>query len=952
MDYFYILDFSYHQELKAYLPTLYINHAKEFRYIEKKATPEVLQHFGIEPKQISKEISRIFEILTLLQPEKLLERFNKKVKKGSFLEDKSLATFYFQYLDDRINELLILAKGQQIQLTLNLFHEKDFTSKKITYTEKEFDVSLHFNKKEDGLSYELYLQQENETIIPCQEDIHLLTNTTFWFVMNAELVVLKNINTNKLKPFLSKTTIEVPQRMLASYFNTFIKDIVQKVAIHTNGFEIIHQNTLTTCTIVTEVDFFKNKPYFYLEFGYHNVKFSSEEKRKKQVSIDFENEEIKVTLTERNKLEEAAQIALLDHFEFKDTRQEKWHLTSATNSLYQYLEIHKKTLENYNFTIETYLYGTKKINAAAYQIQTQVVEKNDWFDVKIEVTIGNFTIPFVKFIPYLEQKKFTYELPDESIFMIPEEWFSKYSSLVKHLVVTSEETATLAKTKVALLENTDYTVQEQQTIPISTQIKATLRPYQTYGVNWLLQLFQNGYGACLADDMGLGKTIQILSYLATIQENNLLKSTSDTEITSDLFAAIEPQKTKVKALIVAPKSLLFNWYQESKKFTPFFHCITYFGPTRKTILNRLKNYDLVFTTYGTLNKDVKELNKIGFNFIIVDESQNIKNKESVAYKNLATISALQKIVLSGTPIENSLSDVWSQMQLINKDILGNFDYFKKNYSDPIEKKQDENQLLELKKILSPFILRRTKEEVLSELPEKTEQVIYCELSNEQAKEYEKEKSKARNSILSIDKDKLDRIQILKSLLRLRQWSNHPKLVDENLNIESGKFIEITTKIQALVANNKKVLLFSSFVKHINLYENWCKENKINFQTLTGKTKKETREQLVYTFQNKPQPLLFFISLKAGETGLNLTEASYVLFLDPWWNPYKENQALSRAHRMGQTEKVTVLRFITKDTIEEKIIQLQDKKRVLGNSIFDVDTEMTNEIFNNIEELIK
>ena len=677
MDYFFILDFSYHQELKAYLPTLYINNRKEFRYIEKKATPEVLQHFGIEPKQISKEISRIFEILTLLQPEKLLERFNKKVKKGSFLEDKSLATFYFQYLDDRINELLVLAKGQQIQLTLNLFHEKDFISKKITYTEKEYDVSLHFNKKEDGLSYELYLQQENETIVPCEVTIHLLTNTTFWFVLNSELVLLKNINTNKLKPFLNKTTIEVPQRILASYFNTFIKDIVQKVAIQTNGFEIIHQNTLTTCTIVTEVDFFKNKPYFYLEFGYHDVRFSSEEKRQKQVSIDFENEEIKVTLTERNKLEEAAQIGLLNNFEFKDTKQEKWHLTSTTNSLYQYLEIHKKTLENYNFTIGTFLYGTKKINAAAYQIQTQVVEKNDWFDVKIGVTIGDFTIPFVKFIPYLEQKKFTFELPDQSIFMIPEEWFSKYSSLVKHLVVTSEETTTLAKTKVALLENTDYSIEKLEKLPIASTINATLRPYQEKGVHWLLQLFQNGYGACLADDMGLGKTIQILSFLATIQENNLLKSETNSTIVTDLFATIEPQKTKIKALIVAPKSLLFNWYQESKKFTSFFHCITYFGPTRKTIINKLKNYDLVFTTYGTLNKDVKELMKVNFNFIIVDESQNIKNKESISYKNLESIPALQKIILSGTPIENSLSDIWSQMQLINQDILGNFAYFKK-----------------------------------------------------------------------------------------------------------------------------------------------------------------------------------------------------------------------------------------------------------------------------------
>lgn len=257
----------------------------------------------------------------------------------------------------------------------------------------------------------------------------------------------------------------------------------------------------------------------------------------------------------------------------------------------------------------------------------------------------------------------------------------------------------------------------------------------------------------------------------------------------------------------------------------------------------------------------------------------------------------------------------------------------------------------MKKILNPFILRRTKEEVLHELPEKTEQIIYCEMSLEQAKEYEKEKSKARNSLLSIDKDKPDRIQILKSLLRLRQWSNHPKLIDEKSEIDSGKFIEITNKINVLIAKNKKVLLFSSFVKHIAIYEKWCKENKISFQTLTGKTKKETREQLVYNFQHREQPNLFFISLKAGETGLNLTQASYVIFLDPWWNPYKENQALSRAHRMGQTEKVTVLRFITKDTIEEKIIKLQEKKKIVGTSIFDIDLDVTNEIFDTIETLI-
>jgi SNF2 family DNA or RNA helicase len=951
MDYFFILDFSYHQELRAYLPTLYINNIEEFRYIEKKATPEVLLNFGIEQNKIDKETGRILEIVQLLQPEKLLARFNKKVKKGPFLENKPLANFYFQYLDDRINEVLLLAKAQQIQLTLNLYNEKDFITYKINYSEKTFDVSLYFNKKEDGLSYELYLQHENETIVPCEVTINLLTNTTFWFVLNSELVLLKNINTNKLKPFLNKTTIEVPQRILASYFNTFIKDIVKKVAIQTNGFEVKQHNTLTSCTIITTIDVFKNQPYFYLEFGYQNKVFSSEEKRQKQVSIDFENEEINVTLTKRNKTEEAKQIALLETFDLTNVNQEKWQLKTPTLSLYHYLENNRNALESHQFKLADFYYGKKKIKASPIAIQTQIEEQKDWFDVKMNVIIGEFSIPFVQFIPYIQNKKKIFELPDDTVFMIPEEWYSKYSTLVKHLVINGTSTA-LSKTKIAFLENTDYTVEKQEKLPLASTINATLRPYQEKGVNWLLQLFQNGYGACLADDMGLGKTIQILSYLATIQENNLLKSEINPGIVTDLFTTIETQKTKTKALIVAPKSLLFNWYQESKKFTPIFQCITYFGPTRKNLISKLKNYDLVFTTYGTLNKDVKELTKVNFNFIIVDESQNIKNRESISYKNLESIPSLQKIVLSGTPIENSLSDVWSQMQLINKDILGNYPYFKKNYLDPIEKKQDENQLVELKKILSPFILRRTKEEVLHELPEKTEQIIYCEMSLEQAKEYEKEKSRARNSLLSLDKDKPDRIQILKSLLRLRQWSNHPKLIEEKSEIDSGKFTEITNKIKALVANKKKVLLFSSFVKHITIYENWCKENKISYQTLTGKTKKEAREQLVYNFQHKEQPNLFFISLKAGETGLNLTQASYVIFLDPWWNPYKENQALSRAHRMGQTEKVTILRFITKDTIEEKIMQLQEKKKIVGTSIFDIELDVTSGILNNIEELIK
>lgn len=948
MTYYFILDLSFQVELKSYLPTLYINSISEKRYIEKIANENVLNSIGLTNSNLNNELIRIIELCKLLQPEKLNERFVKKVKKGHFLEDKPLAEFFFKYIDERLDELIKLIINLNITLVLNLHQEKDFSNKKVTITQKEYQVNLFFKKNEDGLDYELSILNENKVLLPFHEKIDLLTNTTRWFVINQELAILKDVNTNKLKPFLTKQKLEIPNRILENYFNSFIKDIVQKVEVKAEGFDVKQHNTLTKCCLQAELDVFKNQYYFFLEFYYNDIKFSSESAKFQNVNIDFKNGSIQVEVTKRNHVEESEIVEKLIGYEFISIDNKKWILKKENKHLLLYLNEIEKELTNKGILINPFLYKNKGINFDSFQIHTAITEKNDWFDLQIEVEIGALKIPFAQFVPHLKNDNIYFNLPDGKVFIIPEEWFSKYNSILNHIQVDTNEQITLPKSKIALLENIDYTLETKPDIPISTQIKATLRPYQIKGVQWLLHLFQNGFGGCLADDMGLGKTLQILSYLSTVKERNLIENNELSEIT-DLFSNTDNSQFKLKALIVAPKSLLFNWYQESKRFTPHFHCITYIGNDRKYNLKRLKNYDLILTTYGTFNKDFKDLNSTNFNFIIVDESQNIKNKDSVAYKNLESVSALQKIILSGTPIENSIADLWSQMQLINKEVLGNYAFFKKEYLIPIEKNNNQNQLQELKNIIQPFILRRTKEEVLLELPEKTEQIIYCDLDVEQGKEYDKEKSKARNSLLTISDKKPDQIQILRSLLRLRQWSNHPKLIGTSSQLESGKFKQITNYILQLVNHNKKVLIFSSFVKHIEIYENWCKQNQIAFQTLTGKTKTETRAQLVTNFQNKKESLLFFISLKAGETGLNLTQASYVLFLDPWWNPYKENQALSRAHRMGQTEKVNVIRFITKNTIEEKIILLQEKKKNLGNSIFDVNTNQ--EYIDHFEELI-
>ena len=314
------------------------------------------------------------------------------------------------------------------------------------------------------------------------------------------------------------------------------------------------------------------------------------------------------------------------------------------------------------------------------------------------------------------------------------------------------------------------------------------------------------------------------------------------------------------------------------------------------------------------------------------------------------IKATHKIALSGTPIENSLDDLWSQMQFINPNIFGSYAFFVENYKIPIEKKQDKEILLELKNIISPFILRRTKEEVLKDLPELSEQIFYCEMEPEQEKLYEEEKSKARNFLLKTEGSGRDKINIINTLMRLRQLSNHPKMIDSESEMDSGKYIAVTRYLDTLVQSNQKTIIFSSFVSNLNFYKNWCKENKIEFCELTGKTPQKEREFQVNLFQKNEKTLLFFISLKAGGVGLNITKASYVVFLDPWWNPFSEKQGIGRAHRIGQLNKVNVIRFITKNTVEEKIIRLQENKKILADSLLD-ENFISSEIEENLDFIL-
>ncbi len=326
------------------------------------------------------------------------------------------------------------------------------------------------------------------------------------------------------------------------------------------------------------------------------------------------------------------------------------------------------------------------------------------------------------------------------------------------------------------------------------------------------------------------------------------------------------------------------------------------------------------------------LSKFRFYYVILDESQMIKNPDSKGYRSVLKLNTENRLVVTGTPIENSLNDLWAQMNVINRGILGNQKVFDDQFSNSINIGVTAMQEQRLKSIIAPFILRRTKEEVAKDLPEKIENIVFCEMSEEQQAVYENEKEAFKQNImanLDANGQSRNRMKIFQGLIRLRQAACHPRLIDDGFTGHSGKFEEVVRMIDSVVSEGHKVLVFSSFVKHLRLVESEIKNLKIPYLMLTGSS--TNREELVKNFQNNENVKVFLISLKAGGFGLNLTAADYVFLLDPWWNPASENQALDRAHRIGQDRKVFAYRFITSGTIEEKILQLQEKKSKLADT---------------------
>ena len=472
-----------------------------------------------------------------------------------------------------------------------------------------------------------------------------------------------------------------------------------------------------------------------------------------------------------------------------------------------------------------------------------------------------------------------------------------------------------------------------QAIEPPRQLQTQLRDYQRHGLDWLYFLHQFRFGGILADDMGLGKTVQVIALLAKLKENGQLKH---------------------PALVVVPLTLIFNWWEELERFAPQLQVLCYQGTRseRAKLVNQLEAFDVVIASYGVVLQDQEGLRSKHFDYLILDESQKVKNPQTKTHRALARFKVPHRLALTGTPVENSPVDLWAQFNILNPGLLGNLSQFKQRYVE-VSAELAQERLESLQRIIYPFILRRTKQEVEKELPPLTEVVQHVEMTELQRQIYQQWLDRFREEIFgALDGQNLSRagIKIVEALTYLRQIACHPAILEQEVPLdESGKVQLLADMVEDLIAQGHKILIFSQFVRFLGLIRRLFDQRGWRYEYLDGSVR--NRAEHIHRFQSRPDIPAFLISLKAGGLGLNLTAADYVIHLDPWWNPAVEQQATDRAHRIGQNKRVFVYKYIVKDSVEEKILTLQERKKELFHQLITSDRGLIKNLTREDLELI-
>ena len=898
---------------------------------------------------LSSEERELVKIINEYSDRALFKLFSKDKTVKEFLEKitpEKLDTFIRPYIERRLYKCFTIARNENIPLFFQKkktgsLHSEDL----ILVSDDNAEPIFRFVRGEEQSSYSLSLETAGTIIDLRKNTSEIICMSPCLIREDHRILFVSDIEGSKLKPFLSKEHILIPKKSELKYFSGFVLNTINNFKVEGSGFEIIEFSPEKEAILILETGL-KGSPVLTLKYSYEGIRIYSDELAVSFTLFEKKEDNFIFKKCHRDFVWEKQCRKTLGELGFFSDDEKNFFPVSTDskkkNEIYSILEIVNSNYSEITaagFILTSKLDLNYNLKQIELEISSQIV--NDWFDLKATVKIGQWEIPFSRFRKNILDGIREYELPDRSIAILPETWFTKYKNIFE-FGKSSDDSLRIHKQHFSLLADTfsddgrkGYERLEKLLIPDQlpvlkppTGLNCTMRQYQLDGLSWLNFLQTSGLGGCLADDMGLGKTIQTLALLQHNKENFPANEIQEAGTELSLF---ENSRLKLTSLIIVPASLIYNWENEIIRFVPEMKVCSYKGNQRKKSTSYFQNFDIIISSYHTIRQDIELISSFSFHYIILDESQVIKNPVSMLYRTVTRLKSEFKLVLTGTPVENSLTDLWTQLNFVNPGLLGDLTFFHREFAKPIEKIGDDEKEMKLRKIIQPFILRRTKDMVALDLPPVTYQTVFCDMTDEQFKVYDEEKSSVRNSILkSIASTGLEKsaIIVLQGLMKLRQLSNHPVMANEDYIFGSGKFETVLQDMESVIAEGHKILVFSSFVRHLDLYAEELRKKRILFAMLTGASTK--REKIVNSFQNDPLNKIFLISLKAGGVGLNLTAADYVFILDPWWNPASEMQALNRAHRIGQHKSVFVYRYITSNSIEEKIVRLQEKKSKLAD----------------------
>ena len=889
--------------------------------------------------------------------------------------DKGLQDTICGYVQERMGQILNQLRGKQVFI---MGKDGEPTWREIRVAPEPASVLFHFRRNEDNTHYFPTIQYQGQRLDFQYKDAVVVCGQPAWLLLNDCLHDFRSdVDGKKLQPFLSKKFIVIPRQVEDSYFRKFVAPLVESFDVHARGFEIkseryLARPQLTFSDVPTAAVVAASEPvssrgpgrrssatngaatavaapadhiHFDLSFRYGDYPVPRGHDKRVCVRVEKTPDSYVFHRLLRNPEREQQLMGELQSRAL-NVRDGRAVLDKA--AAFRWLHQYADELAALGFTVRQGTTASKDYFIGPVTVQVGITEANDWFDVYGTVRFGEFEVPFIRLRPYILNKRPEFRLPNGQIALIPEEWFTQYLELFA-FAEEHDHALTLRKHHLALVSDLQNGNLAEVTMtrkleklrafeavadqPMPVGFRGTLRPYQKAGYDWLHFVQDYHFGGCLADDMGLGKSVQTLALLLQRKETGVAAGAA--------------------TLLVMPTSLVYNWLGEAQKFTPSLRVLVYTGTYREKDVAQFRDYDLVLTSYGIVRLDVELLKTYRFDYVILDESQAIKNPGSTTSQAVRELHSRHRLILTGTPVENSTMDLWSQMSFINPGLLGTQNFFRKEFLKPIEKHQDEGKTRRLHALIKPFILRRHKAQVATELPAKIENLSYCPMTEEQQQCYEETKSYYRNKILqNIEEHGAASTQfmLLQGLTKLRQIANHPRMAHDDYAHESGKLREVLRMIRNVVAEGHKVLVFSQFVKHLDLVRRALNEKHLAYAYLDGNTRDRHRE--VERFQQNEELRIFLISLKAGGVGLNLTAADYVFILDPWWNPAVEAQAVDRAHRIGQQRTVFTYKFITKNTVEEKILALQRRKIQLVTDLIATDEAIIKTLTKeDIEELL-